>query len=85
MEKINPFREFLNIAADIYDMAEIAEDGSIYKWKSPELLELFDKFYKWNKEFGEPLVLKEDEYDYLKAKNPAIEKLAEMFGLEIES
>ncbi len=90
--KVNPFREFLNLAADLTDRSEVDEDnkavldeyGHPVRYKSPELLELFDKFYKWNKEYGEPIILAEDQYDYLTARNKSLEDLAKEFGLEIE-
>lgn len=82
--KVNPFREFLNIGANIFDMAEVNSKGEIDTWKSKELLDLMEMFYKWNQEYGEPIVLKEDEYDVLKATNPAIQKLVEAFGLQVE-
>ena len=54
MEKANPFREFLNVAGEITDRSEVDSDnravldeyGHPIRYKSPELLELFQKFYK---------------------------------------
>ena len=80
-DKANPFREFLNIAGNLFDQYEIGEDGEPVVWKSEELLELMGKFKQWNDEFGEVMV-SEDDLDYFKARNPAITKLIEIFDLK---
>ena len=83
-KKANPFKEFINMFANVFDLYEIKEDGTVETYKSDELLALFDKFYKWNKELGTPIVIAEDEYDVMAAKNQALNRLAEMFDLEVE-
>lgn len=85
------FREFLNLGADIFDSYEVDEDnmpvtdeyGKLRTYKSVELLEWMGKVRRWCKEEANVNITKEDDYDFMEAKNPSLKSLQEELGLEM--
>ena len=88
---IRLYRDFLNMGERIFDdyyekdsFPETTENGVLRAYKSEELLKWMADTRKWVETATGQNMLKEDNYDHMKAKNPSLKTLQETLGLEID-
>jgi hypothetical protein len=91
-EGVRLYREFLNMGQRIFDdyytdednLPETNSEGNLRAYKSEELLKWMGDVMQWCKNDVGVNVTKEDHYEQMKAENPSVQTLEDVFGLKIE-